>query len=52
MKAKTIDKFQKLLCSIFGHRFHTMVTINNGSSVFGYVQCQRCGYRKDFQYDF
>lgn len=44
-------KFQKLLCFILGHRFHTMTQIWNGRSQFGHVKCTRCGYCEDYQYD-
>jgi predicted nucleic-acid-binding Zn-ribbon protein len=44
-------KFRKLLCYLFGHRLLVVTRIDNGTSVFGHMKCQRCGYEEMYQYD-
>ena len=47
-----MDKFRKVICSLFGHKYHTLFHERiNERSVIGTIKCARCGYQEDFQYD-
>jgi hypothetical protein len=45
-------RFRKLICSLFGHNYFKLFTKDNGSSIYGEFQCNRCGNRDEFQYDY
>jgi hypothetical protein len=47
-----MKRFRKIICSIIGHNYYKVMSINNGLSKYGYHRCNRCGKEHHWQWDF